>query len=267
MKALRTEILKSFVGWSVPAVFSLCLICIVTIYRSHEKVMSLGKEALAQSDKDSEQVQKLGEFTKATSPIMERSMNRSLQLEKISGYKKNDILDEQTRNSWHSLSATARMEASKDLAELDRYSEDTFPLSTPIKEGLKGLLTSEMNLWENVDRYIDAKALAPKNEMSEEEAFQAFTRAFLEHSKAIGSIRALYMQTADRILTLKKDEQVRHERNMSELDQSRRDFNLAFAGLIATLSFIAIATFALFDSPLKNKLIGTRRKQRGRVKR
>jgi hypothetical protein len=262
MKLLRTEIPKALIGWSVTGVLGLSVLCIMTIYQSYEHMMSSSREAIVQIKRDSEQAQRLGEFTKSTSPVMERSMDRSLQLRKLAGYKKHDTLDEQTNNFWHNLSATSRMEATHDLADLDRYSEDTFPLSTPIKDGLKGLLKSEINLWEKVDRYIDSKSSVPKNEMVEEEAFQVFTSAFLEHSKSIGSIQSLYMQTADRVLISKKDAQSRYERYIYELDQTRRKSNLAFAGLAITLLVVtAFATFLFYPS-LKRKPVSSERRTR-----
>lgn len=222
MKLLRTEVPKAVIGWSVPAILGLFVLCTVTLYQSYEQTLSSGKEAIVQGGKDFERIQKLGEFVKGTSPMMERSLDRALQLKNIAEYKKRDIIDEQTSNSWHSISATARMEATKDLADLDRYSEDTFPLSTSIKDGLKNLLNSEINLWEKVDQYIDAKSVVPKNEIAEEEAFQNFTKAFLEHSRSIGSTQSLYMQTADRVLISKKEAQSKYEGHIGELDKSRR---------------------------------------------
>ena len=260
MNVLATEIPKAAIGWIVSAVFALFVLCVVTIYQSHEHMLSSGDEAIVEARKDADKNQRLGEFAKDSSPLLERSLDRVLKLKGISAYKKEDKINEQTANSWHSLSAISRLEATKDLVELDRYSEDTFPLSTTIKDGLRTLLNSEIKLWENFDRYTNDKSAAPGNEMADEEAFQVFTKAFLEHSRSIGSIQSLYIQTADRILIEKKNAQSKYERHIADFDQTRRKFKLAFFGLVMTSLIMGMFALVPVYPVLRAKLAGLKKK-------
>ena len=253
MTVFRTEVSRVAINWIVTGTLALFVFCVVNVYLAHEQMVSTGQDALTQQVKESNQIQLLGEFIRDTSPILERSTNRSIKIQDITGYKKTEVISEQAKNSWHSLSATARLEASQDAALLDRYSDETVPLSVAARKGLAGLLHSEIGLWEGLDRYMDAKSAVPRSETTEEEAFQSFTKALLTYTQSIASVGALYKQTGDRILMAKSEAQFNYERQVGGLDRLRTRFNLAFLGMVVTFFVITLYVGTLIYFALKAK--------------
>lgn len=249
----RTEVSRVAINWIVTGTLALFVFCVVNVYLAHEQMVSTGQDALTQQVKESNQIQLLGEFIRDTSPILERSTNRSIKIQDITGYKKTEVISEQAKNSWHSLSATARLEASQDAALLDRYSDETVPLSVAARKGLASLLHSEIGLWEGLDRYMDAKSAVPRSETTEEEAFQSFTKALLTYTQSIASVGALYKQTGDRILMAKSEAQFNYERQVGGLDRLRTRFNLAFLGMVVTFFVITLYVGTLIYFALKAK--------------
>jgi len=253
MTVFRTEVSRVAINWIVTGTLALFVFCVVNVYLAHEQMVSTGQDALTQQVKESNQIQLLGEFIRDTSPILERSTNRSIKIQDITGYKKTEVISEQAKNSWHSLSATARLEASQDAALLDRYSDETVPLSVAARKGLASLLHSEIGLWEGLDRYMDAKSAVPRSETTEEEAFQSFTKALLTYTQSIASVGALYKQTGDRILMAKSEAQFNYERQVGGLDRLRTRFNLAFLGMVVTFFVITLYVGTLIYFALKAK--------------
>lgn len=247
MRLLRSEIPKALIGVVLSGTLSLGAFCFVKLFQSQQYLLTFGTQALIQEEEHSEQLKLLGEFVESSAPILERSSKRTEQLKGLANYKKADLLDDQARNSWHILSAAARLEATQDLASLSRFSNETLPLSTPVKDGLKDLLKTETGLWEKVDVYVDAKSNNTDKGSKEEEAFRSFLTAFLEHGRSIGAIQALYLQTIDSLVIVRRQMAVRHESQIAELDRTKRTFNLAFAGATTTLiAFLGLVLFIVY---------------------
>lgn len=261
----REEISKSFIGWVVPAICVLFVLCVVTLYQSGNHRIALLQDALQHESQRSDKLKKLGDFAGEIKPVLPDSTERASQVDKLKSYKRSGAMDEVTRNSWRLLSATSKLTVAHQLGSLTRYTEETYPLSTPLKEGYIKLLEAETRLWESVEKYVDAKYSTPNSE-AEDKAFDAFTSGLLEYIKSISTVSATYLQLMDRMQALRKEGEDKHQKTLLDVEQSKQLFNLALLGAIAT-GLTAVIVASLIYTPLRPLVAKLRRKQEGKISR
>lgn len=228
------------VAWVVTSICALFVFCVVLIHRSYDELMFSGNDLLLQQDIESNELNILSRFIDETRPLLERSTKRALQVEKLTTLAKDDFVDAGTRKSWQLVSSQAMIDASSDLASLDKFSSETVPLATAYLDGLRRVLNSELTLWRRVESYIDSKARIPRDSEQEELRFNEFTQALMSYTTAIASFGASAKQTGDRLLLSKEASKTNFQRQMNSRNRMQRQFRLGYVGAVISFLFIVL---------------------------